>query len=148
MWNRLIATVCAAFVLASPAWAGDITRGLSIAGGQNAFAALKLERVSDPAAGDGILTVRLSLSQARNLKGYGLTLQYDAAGYEFLEARELEGNLLKAASGRETLFLTSNRTPGELNIGAVKVDGQGAGGEGRLVEVTFKTGSTPLPSDF
>ena len=148
MWNLVISTVCAAFVLAGSALAADMTRGLTITQGQNAFAALKLERVNDPAAGDGLLTVRLSLAQASNLKGYGLTLRYDAAGYEFLEARELDGNLLESASGPETLFLTSNRTPGELNIGAVKVDGQAASGEGALVELVFKASGTPAASDF
>ena len=101
------------FVLAGPALAGDVTRGLTITGGENALAALKLEGVDDRAAEEGTLTVRLSLSQAKNLKGYGLTLQYDPARYEFLEAREPDGNLLASGSDRKTLFLTSNRTPGE-----------------------------------
>ncbi len=148
MWNRVIATVCAAFVLTGPSLAADITQGLTINGGQNVLAMLKLERVNDPVAGDGILTVRLSLSHARDLKGYGLTLQYDPAKYEFLEASEPDGNLLKANSDRETLFLTSNRTPGELNLGAVRVDGQGASGEGTLVELVFKGSGTPSASDF
>ena len=107
MWNRIISTGCAAFVWAGSALAADMTRGLTINGGQNALATLKLERVNDPAAADGILTVRLSLSQASNLKGYGLTLQYDPDRYEFLEASETDGNLLESASDRETLFLTS-----------------------------------------
>ena len=148
MWNWLFSAVCAAYVLAGSALAADMTRGLTINGGQNALATLKLERVNEPDAGERILTVRLSLSQASNLKGYGLTLQYDAAGYEFLEARETDGNLLKSASGRETLFLTSNRTPGELNIGAVKIDGRGASGKGALVDLIFKTSGTPAATDF
>ena len=145
---RLISAVCSALVLTGAAVAGDMTRGLTITGGQNASAALKLERVDEPAGEDGTLTLRLTLSQASNLKGYGLTLQYDAATYEFLEARESDGNLLKSDSGQETLFLTSNRTPGELNIGAVRTDGQGATGNGRLVELTFKARGTPSASDF
>ena len=148
MWNRLVVSICAVFVLAGQALAGDITRGLTIAGGENALAALKLERVDDRAAEDGILAVRLSLSQAKNLKGYGLTLQYDPAKYEFLEARELDGNLLASGSTRKTLFLTSNRTPGELNVGAVRVDGRGASGEGMLVELVFKASGTPSSADF
>ena len=104
--------------------------------------------MNDSGAGDKTLTVRLSLSQASRLKGYGLTLQYDPAKYEFLEARELDGNLLASGSNRETLFLSSNRTPGELNIGAVRVDGQGASGEGALAELVFETGGKPSPADF
>ena len=82
------------------------------------------------------------------MKGYGLTLQYDPARYEFLEARELDGNLLASGSNQETLFLTSNRTPGELNIGAVRVDGRGASGEGALVELVFEASGNPSPADF
>ena len=140
--------VCAVFVLAGSALAGDITRGLTITGGENALAALKLERVDDRAAEEGTLTVRLSLSQAKNLKGYGLTLHYDPARYEFLEAREPDGNLLASGSDRKTLFLTSNRTPGELNIGAMRVDGRGATGKGSLVALVFKAGGKPSSSDF
>ena len=148
MLNRLVVSICAVFVLAGPALAGDVTRGLTITGGENALAALKLERVDDRAAEEGILTVRLSLSQAKNLKGYGLTLQYDPAGYDFLEAREPDGNLLASGTDRKTLFLTSNRTPGELNIGAMRVDGQGAAGEGALAELVFKTSGTPSSADL
>ena len=148
MWNRLVSSICAVFVLSGQALAGDVTRGLTITGGENALAALKLERVDDRAAEEGTLTVRLSLSQAKNLKGYGLTLQYDPARYEFLEAREPDGNLLASGSDRKTLFLTSNRTPGELNIGAMRVDGRGATGEGALAELVFKTSGTPSSADF
>ena len=148
MWNRLVSSICAVFVFAGSALAGDITRGLTITGGQNALAALKLERVDDQAAGDGILTVRLSLSQASKLKGYGLALQYDPVKYEFLEAREPDGNLLGSGSNQKTLFLTSNRTPGELNIGAVRVDGHGASVGGALAELVFKASGTPSAADF
>ena len=92
--------------------------------------------------------MRLSLSRAKNLKGYGLTLQYDPAGYDFLEAREPDGNLLASGSDRKTLFLTSNRVPGELNIGVMRVDGQGATGKGALVALVFKAGGKPSSSDF
>ena len=148
MWNRLIATVCAAFVLSGPAVAGEMTSGLTISGGQNAAAALRLERANDPVRDDGTLTVRLSLSQARNLKGYGLTLHFDDAKYAFLKASEPRGNLLASRSDRETLFLTSDRTPGQLHIAAVKIDGQGASGEGSLVDLVFETSGPPSASDF
>ena len=101
MLNRLVVSICAVFVLSGQALAGDVTRGLTITGGENALAALKLERVDDRATEEGTLTVRLSLSQAKNLKGYGLTLQYDPARYEFLEAREPDGNLLASGSDSE-----------------------------------------------
>ena len=66
----------------------------------------------------------------------------------FLEAREPDGNLLGSGSNQKTLFLTSNRTPGELNIGAVRVDGHGASVGGALAELVFKASGTPSAADF
>ena len=148
MWTRLISSVCAAFVLTGPASAGDMTRGLTVTGGRNAGARFKMERVNDPDAESGILKLHVSVAQTDALKGYGFSLQYDAAKYEFVNATELNGNLLKSGSGQETLFLSSNRTPGQVDIGAVKVDRQGASGEGKLVELVFKTSGTPASDDF
>lgn len=148
MWNWIISAVGATIVLTGGARAGDMTRGLTIDGGQNALAVLKMERVNDPAADRANLTVRLSLSDARSLQGYGLTLQYTPDTYEFLEARQLSGSLLAARADQEPLFLTSNPKPGELIIGAMKVDGHGASGEGTLVDLVFRASGTPLASDF
>ena len=148
MWTRLISSVCAAFLLTGTALAGDMTRGLTVTGGRNAYATLKLERVNDADAEEGILKMQVSLGQTDDLKGYGFSLQYDPVKYEFVNATELEGNLLKSGSGQETLFLSSNRTPGQVDIGAVKIDGQGASGGGKLVELVFRTSGTPVSSDF
>ena len=148
MLKRIVVSICAVFATVAAAWAGEMTRGLTITGGRNAFANLTLERVHDPAAERGVLKIHVSLSQAKNLKGYGFSLQFDPAKYAFVEARELEGNLLKAVPGQQTLFLSSSRTPGQLEIGAVKVDGRGASGEGKLVELVFRTSGTPASADF
>ena len=148
MLKRFVLTTCAAFAVAGAAWAGEMTRGLNINGGQNASATLALDRVNERAAESGALTIRVSLLHAKNLKGYGFSLQYDPAKYTFIEAREAAGNLIAAGAGRHALFLSSNRTPGQLDIGAVKVDGQGASGEGALVYLVFKTHGTPAAADF
>ena len=148
MLNRLVSPLCAVFVFSGQALAGEMTRGLTITGGRNANATLKLERVNDPGAESGILKLHVSVAQTSDLKGYGFSLQYDPVKYEFVNATELVGNLLKSGSGQETLFLSSNRTPGQVDIGAVKVDGQGASGGGKLVELVFRTSETPVPSDF
>ena len=148
MWTRLISSAFAAFVLTGTAEAGDMTRGLNVTGGRNANAALKVERVNDGGAESGILKLRVSVAQTSDLKGYGFSLQYDPMKYEFVNATELEGNLLKSGSGQETLFLSSNRTPGQVDIGAVKIDGHGANGGGKLVEMVFRTSGTPVSSDF
>ena len=148
MWTHFVSTVLAAFVLIGPALAGEMTRGLTITGGRNANATLKLDRVNDPGAESDILKLRVSVAQTSDLKGYGLSLQFDPVKYEFVNAAELDGNLLKSGSGQETLFLSSNRTPGQVDVGAVKIDGQGASGGGKLVELVFRTSGTPLSSDF
>ena len=148
MFVRVISTVGAVFVLTGAAMAGDLMRGLTITGGQNALARLKVERVNDPAVDAGTLTLRVSLSQVRQLKGYGLRLEYDPSGYAFLKAVEPAGNLLDSGAHQEPLFLTSDRTPGELTIAAARVDGKGGSGEGALVELVFRAiGGSPA-SDF
>ncbi len=121
---------------------------MTIAGGQNAFAALKLDRADASRTDNGTFKMQVSLAHTKNLKGYGFSLIYDAAKYEFVETRELDGNLLKSSTGQQTLFLVSDRTPGRLDIGAVKVDGQGATGDGKLIELVFKSSGTPVSSDF
>ena len=148
MWTRVFSSICTAFVLCGPALAGEMTRGLTVTGGRNAGATLKLERVNDPGAESGVLTLHVSVAQTNDLKGYGFSLQYDPVKYEFVSASELDGNLLKTGSGQETLFLSSNRTPGQVDIGAVKIDGRGANGDGKLVELVFRTSGTPLSSDL
>ncbi len=148
MLKRIVVSTCAALALAATATAGELTRGLTITGGQNASAKLVLERVNDPADGSGVLKIHVSLSNTKNLKGYGLSLQFDPAKYDFVKASEPDGNLLKSGSGRETLFLASDRTPGQLEIAAMKVDGQGISGQGELVELVFTTSGTPAATDF
>ena len=148
MKSSAIALVCGGLILATSAMARDLTSGLEITGGKNAFAVLKLERADLRRSEDGILKLQVKLSQTENLKGYGFVLQYDPAKYEFVEALEGEGHLLDTGSGQPTLFLSSNRTPGRLALGSMKGDGESAQGEGRVVEVTFKAIDTPLPSDF
>ena len=64
------------------------------------------------------------------------------------EARELADNLLKSGSDRKPLFMTSNRKTGKLEVGAVTIDGKGAGGDGDLLDLVFKTSVTPAASDF
>lgn len=148
MWTRVFSSICAALVFCGPALAGELTRGLTVTGGRNANATLKLERVNDPGGDTDILKLHMSVAQTDNLKGYGFSLLYDPVKYEFVNATELDGNLLKSGAGQETLFLSSSRTPGQVDIGAVKIDGRGASGDGKLVELVFRTSGTPLSSDF
>ena len=148
MWNRIISTACSAFLLMGAAFAGEMTTGLDVSGGLNASAKLTLERVKERTAEKGILKVRVSLSQVRNVKGYGFLLQFDAQKYEFVEAIELADSFLKSGSGRKPVFMASALSPGKLEIGAVNIDGKGVSGEGGLVDLVFKTSVKTSSSDF
>lgn len=148
MRHRVVSSVCAVFLMTGQIWAADLTRGLTITGGGNALARLNVECVHDEAAGNGVLTLHVSLSQTRDLKGYGFSLAYDPGKYTFVEAREPDGNLLKTGAGRETLFLASDRRPGVLDVAAARVVGGGVSGEGGLVELVFRVTDTPSASDF
>ncbi len=148
MRRLFISTICSALIWTGPALAGEMTEGLTIIGGRNPSAKLTLARVHDPAAEKEILRVRVSLSQVTETKGYGFLLEYDAEKYEFLEAMDLAGNLLSSSTEQKPLSMRTNRTPGRLEIGAVKFDGKGAGGEGDLLDLVFRAGVTPSASDF
>ena len=149
--RRLVAiTVCAGFLLTGSLFAGELTRGLDIKGGENGFAALVLERAEVSSQQDGMLTLQVKLSQAQKLKGYGFILQYDQTKYEYVESKEDDGSLLNTGSGQHPLFLSSgSKTPGQITIGAMKVDGESAEGDGNLVQFTFKQlEGSPVPTDF
>ena len=127
---------------------GKLTKGLNVTGGRNAFATLKLEPIDEVDADKGTLRILVSLAHAKDLKGYGFSVHYDPAKYEFVKAGESEENLLTSGSGRQTLFVSANHTPGRVDLGAVKVDGQGVSGDGKLVELTFKTPGATAAGDF
>ena len=140
--------VCVSLILTGVSFAGDLTTGLDIRGGENGFAGMVLKRAPNAVQEDGFLTVRVSLTESKLLKGYGFSLQFDPAKYEFVEAKEVNGSLLETGSGQQALFLSSNKTPGKIDVGAMKVDGESAEGAGDLVDFKFKTVEIPLPTDF
>lgn len=134
--------------LAASAFAGPMTQGLDINGGENSFAALTLKRAQNVQEANGEIKLRVSLNETQQLKGYGFVLQFDPTKYEFVSATEVDGNLLNAGSNESTLFLASDKTPGQIAVGSMKVDGEGASGAGELVEFTFRTQTPPVPNDF
>ncbi len=146
--KHLIIAVCLGLGLVGSSMAGPLTQGLEFTGGENGLANLVLKRAQNIVAEDGVLKLQVAINHAQKLKGYGFVLQYDQAKYEFVEAREVDQNLLNTGSGQPALFLASNKTPGQVAVGSMKVDGQAASGDGGLVEFTFKTTQTPLPADF
>lgn len=146
--KRMMVAVGLGLSLVGSAIAGPLTQGLEFTGGQNSLANLVLQRAQSIVAEDGVLKLQVSINHAQKLKGYGFVLQYDQAKYEFVEAREIDQNLLNTGSGQSPLFLASTKTPGQVAVGSMKVDGQAASGDGSLVEFTFNTTHTPVPTDF
>ena len=126
--------------------AGDLTRGLEIAGGENTSGAFGLKRVETPE--EGVLMLQVDVEGVRELQGYGLALHFDPARYEFVEAQEADDNLLETGSGTPRLFLATSPTPGRVVVGTMKVDGQAAAGDGGLVTFTFRAVDAPRMDDF
>ena len=146
--KRLIVAAGLGLGLIGSAIAGPLIQGIEFTGGKNSLASLVLQRTQNIVAEDGVLKLQVAINHAQKLKGYGFVLQYDQSKYEFVEARQVDQNLLDVNSGQPALFLASNKTPGQVAVGAMKVDGQAVSGDGALVEFTFKTTQTPLASDF
>ena len=137
-----------AILAVGPASAGSLSQGLEITGGQNPFAKLELKRVDKGQSEDGLMRLRMTVTDARKLKGYGFMLRYDETKYEFVEAKQVVEGLMGSADGQAGLFVSSNKTPGEVIVGSMKIDGSAADGTGDLVEFVFRTEDTPLQSDF
>lgn len=146
--KKLFMAACVSAALVGSAIAGPLTQGLDITGGENSFAALTLKRAQNVKEESGELKLLVSLNEAQQLKGYGFVLHFEPTKYEFISAKEVDGNLLNTGSGESTLFLASDKTPGQIAVGSMKVDGQGANGAGDLVEFTFLTQGPPLSTDF
>lgn len=138
----------AAIVAAGSVSAKSLSNGLEITGGENPFAKLQLKRVDKGQAEDGLMRLRMTVADAQNLKGYGFMLQYDESRYEFVEARQVQEGLMGSADGQSGLFVSSNKNPGEVIVGSMKVDGSSADGAGDLVEFVFRTDDKPLQGDF
>ena len=148
MKKLLTVVASAAILVAGPVSAKSLAQGLDITGGENPFAKLELKRFDKGRSEDGLLRLRMTVADAQNLKGYGFMLQYDAAKYEFVEVKQVVEGLMGSADGQAALFVSSNKTPGEVIVGSMKVDGNAASGAGDLVEFVFRTEDSPLQSDF
>ncbi len=147
--KRLLTILTSAAILAvGSVSANSMAQGLNITGGENPFAKLELKRVDRGQSEDGLMRLRMTVADAQNLKGYGFMLQYDEAKYEFVEAKQVQEGMMGSTDGHSGLFVSSNKNPGEIIVGSMKVDGSGADGAGELVEFVFRTEDTPLQTDF
>ena len=97
---------------------------------------------------DGLLRVRVSLSDISSAKGYGFTLLYDQDKYEFYSSERVYDNIFDYGFSERSLFIATNNTPGQIHVAAVRIDKESVSGSGDLVEFAFKTRFNPLPGDF
>ena len=147
--KKLLSVVTAAAIFAvGSVSASSLAQGLEVTGGDNPFAKLELKRVDKGQSEDGLMRLRMTVAEAQKLKGYGFMLQYDESKYEFVEVKQVEEGMMGTADGHAGLFVSSNKNPGEVIVGSMKVDGGSADGAGDLVEFVFRTEDTPIQSDF
>lgn len=144
--KRMVLGCALGALLGTGVYAAEMTAGLDIRGGENAFSAFYLNRVEDAAS--NVLRLRLDVKNGQAIKGYGAVLHFDPARYEFIEARQAADNALDTGNGPPKLFLAVNNVPGQVALGAMKVDGGTGAGEGGLVEVSFRVLDVPAASDF
>jgi hypothetical protein len=86
-------------------------------------------------------TVELSVENATELRGYGLTLDYEPKALEFLGATPGKNNLLNKAGGSTPLFLVVSNPdrPGQVWIANALADSKPAEGNGLLASLSFRT---------
>ncbi len=86
-------------------------------------------------------TVELSVENAAELRGYGLTLDYEPEVLEFLGAAPGKDNLLNKAGGSTPLFLVISNPdrPGQVWIANALADFKLAQGKGLLASLSFRT---------
>ena len=83
------------------------------------------------------ITLDVDMANAKALQGYGLTLNYDATKFEFIEAAPAEEDLLKSDGAETPLFLHQAEEGAVLLANAI-VDGSPVNGEGSVLSLTFK----------
>lgn len=83
------------------------------------------------------LTLQAYLHGTRSLQGWGLTLAFDEAQFEFLGARAPQSNLLERSGGYAPLFLVHEAERGRLMLGSAISEGATADGVGIVAEAVF-----------
>jgi len=86
--------------------------------------------------------VQVTLSNMDQIKGYGLSVSFDPAQYEFVKAEQGTDNLL---GGSSPLFLASSKEPGQVMIANATVTTRsGVSGSGSAAVLTFRRIGTAL----
>jgi hypothetical protein len=82
------------------------------------------------------LVVEVGLAQASALTGWGLTVGFDAAQYEFVEAIAPEGHLF--AGQNAPIFLVHSDSEGRVSLANAIAGAGAASGEGSLARLVFR----------
>jgi hypothetical protein len=83
-----------------------------------------------------LITVDVSLANAEALQGYGFSVEFDDAKFEFVEAGPAAEDMLKAGGAETPLFL--KHVDGNKVMVANALTGEPVSGEGQVVTLTFK----------
>ena len=149
--KNLTVIVCLLLGTVSLVNAGPIIKDTLLRFGDNDSASLTLERLQDLPEESRILELQVSISNAKNLKGYGFVLCYDATKYEFIEAVSNSDSFINKDNKEHPLFIFHDKS-GRVNISSLKVGKEGSSGDGKLVKFRFETSReiwrNPSVSDF
>lgn len=134
----LIFVCCLAFTVLSHA--GPIIRDteLYVRSGENNMSVLSLEHLRGSQVDEKYLTIKVSVKQAKSLKGYGLVLHYSTEKYEFVEALQDSESFLNAKSENRSVFAVSHKVLGRVNVSGMSSEENGYSGNGKLVEFVLK----------
>lgn len=109
----------------------------ALSAGVNTGALVSLEVAGEARMGE-MVTLNAIVSEAQELQGYGISVEFDPAQYEFVEARAPEGDLLSRAGGEAPLFLVHTGESGVVSLASAVGSGPAASGEGVVAELVFK----------
>ncbi|MFH0880500.1 MAG: FlgD immunoglobulin-like domain containing protein [Lentisphaerota bacterium] len=120
MRNSMLIVVAAMFMAAGSALAASPGALLKPFGGDK---------------GQDNVQVQVALTDMNQIKGYGFSVSFDPAQYEFVRAEQGADNLLGSAS---PLFLISTKEPGRVMVANANVGKTGISGSGSGAVLTFR----------
>ncbi len=115
---------------------GPATKPLVLAPGVNENAEFALSLGSERVVAGELVAVDVSLANVEAVMGYGFTLNYDAAKFEFISVAQADEDLL-ASTGAETLFHHVAGS-GQVEVATGLYNGTAVSGGGDIVRFVFR----------
>ena len=112
-----------------------ITQGLELTPSITSASLIMAWESADP--DDSFVRIKIGAQNARNMKGFGFILMFDAGQFAYIGSEEADDSMI-SPNGTGALLVHRNHEDGRVAVGAVQVDGSAASGEGNLVELTFQ----------